>query len=121
MNCFTPSQIDVEEGTAQAFASGPFRGQLQRGGVGWKFELKAIAQLADAFLADSQRRVQFIEVPFTCLGRESRGIASEGFQGRLLTRHPSGFLRVGVLQCTTSGRLRVCCWRAVQSDGGALP
>jgi hypothetical protein len=25
----------------------------------------------------------------------------------VLTRHPSGVLRVGVLQCTTSGRLRV--------------
>ena len=29
---------------------------------------------------------------------------------RLLTRHPSGLLRVVVLQCTTSGRLRACCW-----------
>ncbi len=34
---------------------------------------------------------------------------------RLLTRHPSGVLRVAVLQCTTSGRLRVCCWRAAQN------
>jgi hypothetical protein len=33
---------------------------------------------------------------------------------RLLTRHPSGSLRVDVFQCTTFGRLRVCCWRAVQ-------
>ena len=34
--------VDVEEGTAQAFASNPFRHQLKRGGVGWKFKLKAI-------------------------------------------------------------------------------
>jgi glyoxylase-like metal-dependent hydrolase (beta-lactamase superfamily II) len=59
---------------------------------------------------------------------------------RLLTRHPYGFLRVDVLQCTAtpagvfdrmfpgcttscclrmccwpSGRLRVCCWRAAQN------
>ena len=34
---------------------------------------------------------------------------------RLLTRHPSGSLRVDVFQCTTFGRLRVCCWRAVQN------
>jgi hypothetical protein len=34
---------------------------------------------------------------------------------RLLKRHPSGILRVDVLQCTTSGRLRVCCWRAAQN------
>src|SRR6202021_4132399 len=35
---------------------------------------------------------------------------------RLLTRHPSGVLRVDVVQCTTPGRLRVCCWRAVQNQ-----
>ena len=35
-------------------------------------------------------------------------------ENRLLTRHPSGILRLGVLQCTTSGRLRACCWRAGQ-------
>lgn len=39
---------------------------------------------------------------------------------RLLTRHPSGVLRVEALQCTTSGRLRVCCWRAVQKRGETL-
>jgi Putative zinc-finger len=32
----------------------------------------------------------------------------------LLTRHRAGFPRVRVLQCRTSGRLRACCWRAVQ-------
>jgi hypothetical protein len=41
--------------------------------------------------------------------RPRRSLAS-----RLLTRHPSGVLRVDVHQCTTSGRLRMCCWRAVQ-------
>ena len=35
-------------------------------------------------------------------------------RARLLTRHPSGFVRVDVLRCTTSGRLRVCCRRAAQ-------
>ncbi len=60
----------------------------------------------------------------------------------MLTRHPSGVLRVDVLQCTAtpagvfdrmfpgcttscrlrmccwpSGRLRVCCWRAAHNDG----
>ncbi len=34
---------------------------------------------------------------------------------RLLTRHPYSLLRVDALQCTTSGRLRVCCWRAAQN------
>jgi hypothetical protein len=36
-------------------------------------------------------------------------------EDRLLTRHPCGVLRVDVLQCITSGRLRVCCWRAAQN------
>jgi hypothetical protein len=38
---------------------------------------------------------------------------------RLLTRHPYGFLRVDVLQCRTSGRLRVCCWRAARNSDRA--
>src|SRR5665213_4457525 len=29
--------------------------------------------------------------------------------------HPSGVLRVDVLQCTTFGHLRVCCWRAARN------
>jgi len=37
---------------------------------------------------------------------------AEAGKDRLLTRHPSGVLRVDVLRCTASGRLRVCCWRA---------
>ncbi len=35
---------------------------------------------------------------------------------RLLTLHPHGLLRADALQCTTSGRLRVCCWRAAQNQ-----
>ncbi len=34
-------------------------------------------------------------------------------KSRLLTRRRSGLLRVDVSQCTTSGSLRMCCWRAV--------
>ena len=47
-----------------------------------------------------------------CGARGSDG--AEKVQNRLLTRHPSGVLRVDVSQCTTSNRLRVCCWRAAQ-------
>src|SRR6204780_2009225 len=36
-------------------------------------------------------------------------------KNRLLTRHPCGVLRVDVPRCTTSGRLRVYCWRAAQN------
>jgi hypothetical protein len=34
--------------------------------------------------------------------------------------HPSGVLRVDVLQCTTLGHLRVCRWRAAQNRRSVL-
>src|SRR5579862_758167 len=49
-----------------------------------------------------------------------RGARINKVEARLLTRHPPGVLRVDVLQCTTSGRLRVCCWRAVQKMAACL-
>jgi hypothetical protein len=49
----------------------------------------------------------------TCSARTPDG--AEKGHNRLLTRHPSGYLRVDVLQCTTSGGLRVYSWRAAHS------
>ena len=94
MNCFHPFaareaqpqaaafaidvHVDIEEGAAQAFTLHPFRNQLKGGRVGRKFELEAIAQFVNAFLAGSQRGAQFIKMPFAGLGRESRAVAGKG-------------------------------------------
>jgi hypothetical protein len=50
----------------------------------------------------------------------ARERAGPDVEAGLLTRHPSGIFRVDVLQRTTPGRLRVCCWRAVQKKAGLL-
>lgn len=60
--------IDIEERATQTFACNPFRRKLEGCGVRREFELEAVAQLADAFLAGSQRGTQFIEVPLALLG-----------------------------------------------------
>jgi hypothetical protein len=72
-------------------------------GVGWL--------LKDPYPKKPRETLEFLDGWRTRAPRLVLRLAAEKMnerdRRRLLTRHPSGVLRVDVLQCTTSGRLRV--------------
>ena len=78
MNCFTPSQIDVEEGTTQVRAGGPFRHQLNGRKVGRELEFVAVFEFVNAFHLGSQLRTKLIEMMLALFRSERRTVAREG-------------------------------------------
>ena len=83
--------VDVEERAAELLARHPFGNEMKRGCIGRKFECVAILQLANTFLAVSQRGAEFVEVALAGLERERRQPSAKCPSNRRMMGPPSRY------------------------------